>query len=531
MLDLIIVLIYFTVIFLVALSGRTKGTEVTTDQYFLSNRNLRWPSVALSTIATNIHGYQFLGMMGSAYLYGLAQASLEINAVQGILLAVFIFVPMYLSEKITTVTQFIKKRLGRRVALFYSLANITIFSTLTLGSALFWGAYAADMVFSDYLLWIHKIPWFAEEDPVIRMGFLVIGLGIFSAIYTYLGGLGAVVKTDIIQFSILLTGGLVIMFIAVHHLGGWSMLYEKTPQLMHLHLPADHEKLPWTHMFGLFFLNINYWCANQTVIQRSLAARSLREAQIGLMVGGATKYIMAAVIVIPGIALFGIDSSLSDPDMTFPRLVSDYLPIGLKGIILCALFASLMSTVDSTFNSLATLWSIDIYKEYINKDATDTQIVNAGRKTILVTLFTGILMGLILLYVKFRNPEVAFTHTLNDLRYYINCGIVVLICSAAFILVPNRKLVLIAFLSTIPFNLIIGGFNFEFIQFEGLFPEMNYFVKAGWVIVLGLAISSISLYQTRYRKWSEFIHSESRNISMIGLGMLASLIVLHVIFH
>jgi len=254
-----------------------------------------------------------------------------------------------------------------------------------------------------------------------------------------------------------------------------------------------------------------------------LAAKSLREAQIGLMVGGATKYIMAAIIIIPGIALFGIlgDNGLSDPDMTFPHLVSNYLPIGIKGIILCALFASLMSTVDSTFNSLATLWSIDIYKEYIKKDATDTQVVNAGRKTILITLITGTLMGLILLYVKFNNPEAAFTHTLNELRYYINCGIVVLICSAAFIVAPNYRLVLLAFLLTIPANILIKQF----------FPDMNYFVRAGWVIVLGLAISSISLYQTRYRKWSEFIHSESRNISLIGIGMLASLIVLHVIFH
>jgi len=209
MLDLIIVLIYFTVIFLVALSGRTKGTEVTADQYFLSNRNLRWPSVALSTIATNIQGYQFLGMMGSAYLYGLAQANLEINAVQGILLAVFIFVPMYLSEKITTVTQFIKKRLGKVVALFYSLANITIFSTLTLGAALFWGAYAADLVFAEYLNVIH-------ENRIIRIAILITGLGVFSAIYTYLGGLAAVVKTDIIQFAILLTGGFVVMFTVVY---------------------------------------------------------------------------------------------------------------------------------------------------------------------------------------------------------------------------------------------------------------------------------------------------------------------------
>ena len=114
-----------------------------------------------------------------------------------------------------------------------------------------------------------------------------------------------------------------------------------------------------------------------------------------------------------------------------------------------------MSTVDSTFNSLATLWSIDIYKTYINKEANDQQVINAGRRTILVTLFTGILMGLILLYVKFENPEDAFTHTLNELRYYINCGIVVLICGAAFLIAPNHRVALIAFHlyhSVTPFN-------------------------------------------------------------------------------
>lgn len=515
MIDLIIVLSYFSIIFLVALTGRA-GKEVTTEEYFLSNRNLRWPSVALSTIATNIQGYQFLGMMGSAYLYGLAQASLEINAVQGILIAAFVFVPLYLKEKVMTITQFIKKRLGNAVGLAYTIANISLFATITLGAALFWGAYAADLVFEEYLSFIH-------EDRIMRIAILIVGLGVFSAIYTYLGGLAAVVKTDIIQFSILLTGGFVVLFVAIYHLGGWSQLYVKTPELMHLHLPADHEKLPWTHIFGLFLLNINYWCANQTVMQRSLAAKNLREAQIGLMVGGVTKYVMAVLIVIPGIALVGIlgSNGLAEPDLAFPYLVKNYLPIGVKGIILCALFASLMSTVDSTFNSLATLWSIDIYKEYINKEATETQIVNAGRKTILITLITGTIMGLVLLYVKFENPEAAFTHTLNELRYYINCGIVVLICAAALMIAPNHKLALVAFISTIPLHLI----------FQYLAPEMNYFVRAGWVIVVAFGLLDISTFKTGWTKWQDLVHYDSKEIWQIGMGLLASLVVLHIVFH
>ncbi|MEM9528123.1 MAG: sodium/solute symporter [Bacteroidota bacterium] len=520
MIDLLIVLAYFALIMFVALRGKSAGEPDTADDYFLAGRNLRWPSVALSTIATNIQGYQFLGMMGSAYLYGLAQANLEINAVQGILLAAFLFVPMYLSEKIITITQFIERKVGAEVALAYSLANLALFATITLGGALFWGAYAAELVFGEYFTFI-------SEERLVRVSVLILALGIFSAIYTYLGGLAAVVQTDLIQFAILFLGGVVVTLVAVHHLGGWSQLYVKTPQLMHLHLPADHPKLPWTLLFGLFFLNINYWCANQAVVQRSLAARSLREAQIGLMVGGVTKYFMAVIIIVPGIALFGIlgEGGLSDPDGAFPYIVDNYLPTGLKGIILCALFASLMSTVDSTFNSLATLWSVDVYKRYLKPDATEKEMVAAGRKTILVTLLTGIAMGLSLMYLKFNNPEAAFTHTLNELRYYVNCGIVVVILSSVLLILPVPRITLLAFLASAPLNLAI----------QYLAPDMNYFVRAGMVIV-GLFLLFQLLGQgvigrLRLRPWRDLLVADTRDVGWLGVGLALSLIVLHVVFH
>ena len=514
MIDLLIVALYFTVVIIVAISGK-QTKEVTTEEYFLSSRSLKWPSIAFSTIATNIQGYQFLGMMGSAYLYGLAQASLEINAIQGILFAAFIFVPYYLKDKIVTITQFIKSRLGKKVALVYSLSNILLFSTITIGAALFWGAYAADIVFGKYLSIIHG-------DRLTRIAILILVLGIFSTIYTYLGGLTAVVRTDIIQFVVLLIGGIIVMFIAVHQLGGWSQLYIKTPEMMHLHLPSDHEKLPWTHVFGLFLLNINYWCANQSVIQRSLAAKSLKHAQIGLIVGGLMKYFMAIIIVVPGIALVGIlgQNGLSDPDMAFPYLVNTYLPMGAKGLVLCALFASLMSTVDSTFNSLATLWSIDIYKEYINKNATDLQTINAGKRAILFGFTTGATIGIILLNLKFSNPDDAFTHTLNELRYYINCGIVVLICTTIFLVAPKHKITLVAFFGTVILQLIL----------KFIFPDMNYFVRAMWVILISFFM--IKLFsKTKFKRIKSLIHSDSNQIKKLGLGMLISLILLHIIFH
>ena len=514
MIDLVIVIVYFTIVMVAAISGRQKK-EVTSEEYFLSSRSLKWPSIAFSTIATNIQGYQFLGMMGSAYLYGIAQASLEINAVQGILLAAFIFVPYYLRDKVITITQFIKTRLGKKVALSYSLANILLFSTITIGAALFWGAYAADIVFGDYLSIIH-------EDRLTRIAILIVALGLFSAVYTYLGGLTAVVRTDIIQFIILLTGGIVVMLIAVNQLGGWSQLYVKTPQLMHLHLPADHEKLPWTHIFGLFLLNINYWCANQSLVQRSLAAKNLKHAQIGLMVGGLMKYVMAVIIVVPGIALVGIlgDNGLSDPDMSFPYLVNTYLPLGAKGLVLCALFASLMSTVDSTFNSLATLWSVDIYKEYLNKRATDMQMVKSGKRAILFGFASGVTIGIVLLYLKFSNPNAAFTHTLNELRYYINCGIVVLICSAVFLVAPKHKIALAAFFLTGALQLVLKFF----------IPDMNYFVRAMWVILIGF-IAVFLLSRTTFKSLKGLFDNDSKQIYRMGFALLMSLVLLHIIFH
>lgn len=513
MLDFIIVLFYFFVIMLVALRGKVKA-DSSADEYFLSSRNLPWYSVALSTIATNIQGYQFLGMMGSAYLFGLAQANLEINAIQGILIGAFVFVPLFLREKIMTITQFIAKKLGQRIALFYSIANITLFATVTIGAALFWGAYAAELVFGEQLTVLHS-------NRIVRIAILILILGIFSAIYTYLGGLSAVVKTDIIQFSVLIIGGIVVCFTAVNQLGGWEQIYIKTPERMHLHLPSDHPTLPWTHLFGLFLLNINYWCANQTVMQRALAAKSVAHAQAGLLAGGLIKYLMAIIIIIPGIALYGIlGDSLGEPDMAFPYIVNTYLPVGIKGIILCGLFASLMSTVDSTFNSLATLWSTDIYSKYINKKASDQEKIKAGQKAILFSLGTALIMGMVLLYLKFDDPNSAFTHTLNNLRYYINCGIVVLICSAVILTKPRQEIVLFAFITTLPINISLQIF----------LPEMNYFVRAFWVILIGLLLTTLAS-RGRFNSLLSLFRPANNLTRNFGWALAISLILLHIIFH
>lgn len=516
-LDLAIVVAYFGVILFAALRGGDSGEETTAEEFFVCSRSLKWPSIALSTIATNVHGYQFLGMMGSAYLYGMAQANLEINAVLAMLMAAFIFVPLYLKHKVLTITQFIETRLGPRVALLYSVANILIFSTMGLGAALFWGAYAANLVFGDLLS-------FLGSDQFIRTSIIAVGLGVFSAVYTYYGGLAAVVRTDLVQFCILVSGGVAVMFISVSQLGGWSELYTKTPELMHLHLPADHKQLPWVAIFGLFWLNLNYWGANQAILQRSLAAENLRQAQLGLMVGAVFKYLMAAVIVIPGIALAGIlqGNPLPDPDQTFPYLVTHYLPVGLLGLVLCALFASLMSTVDSLFNSIATLFSVDIYKKYLRPQATDSEMVAAGRKTIVATLIFGLVVAFFLLNQKLNYPEQAFTHLLNELRYYINNGIAVILCVAIFVIAPSVRLALLAAVLTVPLTL--------FLKFT--FPDLNYFVRSGIVIMGGFAVVLVPSFFSRGEDGHRpRLISAGPLMTRIGLGLLVSLVMCHWVFH
>jgi len=516
MIDILIILAYFVGIMLVGVVSRT-GKDASAEEFFISSRSLRWPSIAFSTIATNIHAGHFLGIAGSAYLYGLAQANLEINAVIGILMAAFVFVPLYLRMKVMTITQFFEQKFGARVATTYSVLTMVLYGFLYLGTTLFWGAYAVDALFPAQVGFIHP-------DPAIRIMIMMVALGLFSAIYTVLGGLRAVVRTDAIQFVLLVAGGLVVTFLAVDRLGGWGELYNRT-NLMHLHLPADHPKLPWTAVGAMLLLNLNYWGSNQIILQRALAARTVKDAQVGLLAGGVLKYITALITVVPGIALAGIlaDNPLNDPDQAYPTLVNLLLPVGLRGLVLCGLFASLMSSVDSIFNSVSTLWSVDIYRRRIRPQATDRQVVSMGRKAIMATLVTGLSFGFLQAYIKFSNPEFALTHWFNDMSYYIKVGFVILIMSAVFLYRARPGLVLTMMLLTIGVKLLL----------ERLLPNVAYFNITALTILIGFACVAGEAWWRNRRgiEWRSIWHVDDRRTACYGAALAASLAALHVIFH
>ncbi len=358
-------------------------------------------------------------------------------------------------------------------------------------------------------------------------------MGVFSAVYVYFGGLAAVVRTDVIQMITLLGGSTIILVLAIKTLGGVTELYNpdlyegiKTGKdhLMHLFLSSNHEKIPWTAVFfGMLLMHIQYWGANQVILQRSLAARSLKDAQLGLVVGGFLKYFVAALIIIPPIALVGFHKPLEDPDQAYIVLVNVLLAPGVRGFVLMGLFASLMSTVDSIINSVSTLYSFDIYKRRINKDATDKQLIRVGKTTIGVSTLVGILFAFSLIYIKYHGLDFPLSHLTNEISYHIKAGFTILILAAVFCTRAPRNLVATVFVGSAVVSLVFKYF---------IFPDMNYLNRTGWVIVLCYGIiAGISYFLPGKKiKWKELIIVDSRTIGYFGIILAICLLGLNIFF-
>jgi len=262
------------------------------------------------------------------------------------------------------------------------------------------------------------------------------------------------------------------------------------------------------------------------ILQRSLAARSLRDAQVGLLVGGAFKFVAAAMLVLPGIALVGIlgrDNALADPDQAYIRIVELLLSPGVKGLVLCGLFASLMSSVDSIFNSISTLWSMDIYKRHLRPDATDAQVVAMGRRTILGTLAIGVVFGFSFAYVKLANPEFPLDPFFKKASYFIKNGFVVLIASAVFLVNPSRRLVWAGLVLTIPITVALNL----------IFAETPYLILTSVIIVSAFLVVAVpTIVRNGWRLRGEgLIQVASPVIGWFGVVLGALLVVAHVVFH
>jgi SSS family solute:Na+ symporter len=406
-LDIVVLGLYCALILFVGLYvSRKKGeNEKNSSDYFLASKSLPWWAIGASLIAANISAEQFIGMSGSGFAVGLAIASYEWMAAITILLVGKYFLPIYMEKGIYTIPQFLEKRYNHQVKSILAVFWVMLFVFVNLTSVLYLGAMALDTVLGN-------------GDGALVIPF-IIALALFAAAYSLYGGLAAVAWTDVIQVVLLIVGGLITTFIALSHvdpnsqsvLSGLSYVYEKVPEKFEMILDPSHPEyvnLPGIAVLvgGLWIANIYYWGFNQYIIQRTLAAKSIREAQKGIVFAAILKLILPLIVVVPGIIAFVMYTDnpsaasefvnaegLVESDKAYPWLIATYMPVGLKGLVLAALTAAIASSVASMVNSTSTIFTMDIYKPFFNKKATESNMVKVGRFSGLIALLVAILIA------------------------------------------------------------------------------------------------------------------------------------------
>lgn len=380
-----------------------KGHQKNAEDYFLASKSLPWWAIGTSLIAANISAEQFIGMSGSGFALGIAIASYEWMAALTLIIVGKYFLPIFIEKGLYTIPEFVEKRFSTNLKTILAIFWLSLYVFVNLTSVLFLGGLAIETIMG------------------VDMVYAIIGLALFSAAYSLYGGLSAVAWTDVIQVVFLVLGGLVTTYLALNTvsggegmLAGFSKIWEAAPEKFHMILEESNDNyinLPgiWVLVGGLWVANLYYWGFNQYIIQRTLAAKSLKESQKGILLAAFLKLIIPLIVVIPGIAAYvmvndpSIMASLGDmgglnlptaeqADKAYPWLLQ-FLPTGLKGVAFAALAAAIVSSLASMLNSTSTIFTMDIYKQYINKNANDKTTVNVGRISGAVALLIAVIIA------------------------------------------------------------------------------------------------------------------------------------------
>ncbi|HSJ67398.1 MAG TPA: sodium/sugar symporter [Anditalea sp.] len=401
-LDLVIFVAYCLLIIAMGLfvSREKKGHVKNSQDYFLASKALPWWAVGASLIASNISAEQFIGMSGSGFALGLAISTYEwMAAVTLIVVAVF-FLPVYMKKGIYTMPGFLLDRYDTRVRTTMAIFWLLLYVFVNLTSVLYLGALSLNTILN------------------VPMTYGIIGLALFAMVYSIYGGLKAVAWTDVVQVFFLIAGGLATTYIALTMVGegsawdGITLLRREVPGHFSMILSRGEMMIPDGQggtrdayldlpgisvlVGGMWITNLSYWGFNQYITQRALAAKSLDEAQKGMIFAGFLKLLMPLIVVVPGIAALvivknGIDpafvESMKDPitgiiksDRAYPTLLQ-LLPVGLKGLAFAALTAAIVSSLASMANSTSTIFTMDVYNKYFDKNASQTKQVRVGRIT------------------------------------------------------------------------------------------------------------------------------------------------------
>lgn len=395
----------------------SRGKGQSSEDYFLASKSLPWWAIGTSLIAANISAEQFIGMSGSGFAIGLAIASYEWMAAITLIIVGKYFLPIFIEKGLYTIPEFIEVRYGTNLKTILAIFWIALFIFVNLTSVLYLGATAIDTIIGT-------------GDSSVFL-YAIIGLALFAAAYSLYGGLAAVAWTDVVQVVLLIVGGLITTFIGLTHVSesgnvidGLVTVYEQVPEKFSMILEKGEIITPggrdaWWDLPGLAVLlggmwvaNLYYWGFNQYIIQRTLAAKSLRESQKGIILAGFLKLLIPLIVVVPGIIAYVMNTGpggafseeFTDPsfiaeggriinDNAFPWLIKEFVPIGLKGLVLAALAAAIVSSIASMLNSTATIFTMDIYKPYINKTASEKRLVKVGRISASLALVIAVFLA------------------------------------------------------------------------------------------------------------------------------------------
>ena len=410
--DYVIFILYIlSIIFLgLFVSRNKKGKKKNTQDYFLASKALPWWAIGSSLIAANISAEQFIGMSGSGFALGLAIASYEWMAAVTLLIVGKFFLPIFIDKGLYTIPEFIEKRFGVELKTILAVFWIALFIFVNLTSVLFLGGKAIDTIIG------------AGDGSMIFSAILF--LAFIAAAYSLYGGLSAVAWTDVMQVALLILGGLITSFIALNSvtpeggvIHGFEHILKSAPEKFHMILKRSDPQyfnLPGIAVLigGMWVANIYYWGFNQYIIQRTLAAKSLKEGQRGIVFAAFLKLLIPLLVVIPGIVAYvlftqpegttiipGVKEAFLKSggginyDKAYPWLISVFIPNGIKGLVVAALVAAIVSSLASMLNSTSTIFTMDIYKAHLRKKASEKELVKVGRITAFGALIIAIVVA------------------------------------------------------------------------------------------------------------------------------------------
>jgi SSS family solute:Na+ symporter len=476
-LDITILVIYAVGIFLLAQwVSREKGThEKNAQDYFLASRALPWWAIGTSLIAANISAEQIVGMSGSGYVMGMAIASYEWMAALTLIVVGKWILPVFLKNGIYTMPEFLEKRYSPAVRTVMAIFWLVLYIFVNLTSILWLGALAVNAITG------------------LDIQIAITALALFALAYALYGGLKAVALTDIVQVSLLVIGGIIITYIALDKVSdgagvvaGFKTLTTRFPEKFDMILSPDnphYKDLPGLAVLlgGMWMMNVSYWGFNQYIIQRGLAAKSVNEAQKGIVLAAFLKLVMPAIIVLPGIAALVLVPGLERTDQAYPSLMA-MLPTGIKGIVFAALVAAIVASTGSKINSIATIFTMDLYRA-ARPNTEQKKLVTIGRIVAVVSIVIAILITKRLL----GNFGQGFQY-IQNFTGFVTPGICVIFLLGLFWARTTATAAMVSMIATV----VISGLFYVYL------PDYPFMNRVGWCFVAGIVIAvAISLMSSQ----------------------------------